>query len=300
MGGIIIIIPIFVTTLLWAQLNPFILISLAATLGMAAVGICDDLTKVAKARSLGLTPKQKLLSQALVGIIVALVISRLPGLRFETFANEAVMDSRTITQLPIIGPVELSWLFFPFVVLVIVGATNAVNLTDGLDGLATGVTAVTAIPFLIIAYVSGNIIFAKHLGAAFIPGTGELAVMCGAIFGSCMGFLWYNTHPAEVFMGDTGSLALGGALAAIAVCTRTEAYLAIVGGVFVAEALSVIIQVSYFKLTHGKRVFRMSPIHHHFELSGWAEEKVVIRFWIVALMTALSGIAVFASRLALK
>ena len=306
MGGVIILIPLIVTTVLWATPNPYILIAVSTTLGMAFIGMLDDLTKVAKARSLGLTARQKLAGQVLVAVLLALVISTASGLRFEmpTRSEDGKVVAmtqieRTITQIPFVGPVDLSYLFIPFVVLVVVGATNAVNLTDGLDGLATGVTAVSVIPFLIISYVTGNLIFARHLGIVFIPGTGELAVMCAALFGSCLGFLWYNSHPAEVFMGDTGSLALGGALAAIAVCTRTEVYLALAGGVFLLEALSVIIQVSYFKYTRGKRIFKMSPIHHHFELSGWAEEKVVIRFWIVGLMLSLASIAVLASRLVL-
>ena len=301
MGGVIILIPLVITTLLWTKMNPFVGIALLTTFGMGLIGFFDDITKVIKARSLGLTARQKLFGQILVALGAALAIKYYPGLRFElNLPNGPATGSiitPTSTQVPVLGALDLGWFFFPFVIAVIVGATNAVNLTDGLDGLAAGTMAVAANPFLLFSYVCGNIIFARHLGIAFIPGTGELAVMCAAIVGGCLGFLWHNAHPASVFMGDTGSLALGGALASIAVCTKTEIFLAIVGGIFVAEALSVMLQVSYFKITKGKRIFKMSPIHHHFELCGWAEEKVVIRFWIAGVMLALFGLTLFAARL---
>ncbi len=301
MGGIIILIPLMITTILWTRLNPFVVIALATTACMGLIGFFDDITKVVKARSLGLTPRQKLLAQALVALGAGLAMQYYPGLRFELnlpgTADAAATMSSTATQLPVIGAFDLNWFYLPFVVAVIVGATNAVNLTDGLDGLAAGTMTVAAFPFLLISYVCGHVIFARHLGVLYIAGSGELAVICASIIGGCLGFLWHNAHPAEVFMGDTGSLALGGALASIAVSTKTEFFLAIIGGVFVLEALSVMIQVSYFKITKGKRIFKMSPIHHHFELCGWAEEKVVIRFWTVGFMMALIGLTLFAARL---
>ena len=301
MGGIIILIPLMVTTLLWTKINPFVVIALLTTIGMGLIGFFDDITKVVKAQSLGLTAKQKLFGQILVALGAAIAIKYYPGLRFElnipSSGASVTSLASTATQLPVFGAINLGWFFIPFVVAVIVGSTNSVNLTDGLDGLASGTMLVAAFPFLLFSYVCGNIIFAHHLGVVFIPGTGELAIMCASIIGGSLGFLWFNSHPAEVFMGDTGSLALGGAISSIAICTKTEFFLAIVGGIFVLEALSVMIQVSYFKITKGKRIFKMSPIHHHFELCGWAEEKVVIRFWIVGFMFALIGLTLFAARL---
>lgn len=299
MGGIIILIPLMITTILWTKINPYVVIALAVSAAMGLIGFFDDITKVVKARSLGLTPRQKLAGQILTGLAAALAINLYPGLRFElNLANgSSTPISASATQIPVLGAIDLGWLFIPFTIAVIVGATNAVNLTDGLDGLAAGTMIVAATPFLFFAYVCGHMIFARHLGVAYVAGVGELAVMSAAIVGGCLGFLWHNAHPASVFMGDTGSLAMGGALSAIAVCSKTEFYLLIVGGIFVIEALSVILQVSYFKITKGKRIFKMSPIHHHFELCGWAEEKVVIRFWIVGIMLAMVGITLFAARL---
>ncbi|MGM0600757.1 MAG: phospho-N-acetylmuramoyl-pentapeptide-transferase [Candidatus Rifleibacteriota bacterium] len=301
MGGIIILIPLMVTTILWTKLNPFVIIALLTTAAMGFIGFFDDITKVVKARSLGLTPRQKFLGQVMVAACAGIAIVYYPELRFElTMPGDGTKTlelAPTVTQLPVVGTFDLGWFYIPFVIAVIVGATNAVNLTDGLDGLAAGTMAVAANPFLLFSYVCGHVIFAQHLGVLHIAGAGELAVMSASIVGGCLGFLWHNSHPASVFMGDTGSLALGGAIGSIAVCTKTEIFLAIVGGVFVLEALSVMLQVSYFKLTKGKRIFKMSPIHHHFELCGWAEEKVVIRFWTVGIMMALIGLTLFASRL---
>lgn len=299
MGGIIILIPLMITTLLWTKINPFVIVALFVTAAMGLIGFFDDITKVVRARSLGLTARQKLFGQILTGLVAALAMKYYPGLRFElNLADGSTLPiSPTATQIPALGAIDLGWLFIPFTIAVIVGATNAVNLTDGLDGLASGTMIVAATPFLLFTYVCGHMLFAKHLGVAYIAGVGELAVMSASIVGGCLGFLWHNAHPASVFMGDTGSLALGGAISAIAVCSKTEFYLVIVGGIFVIEALSVIMQVSYFKMTKGKRIFKMSPIHHHFELCGWAEEKVVIRFWVVGIMLALVGITLFAARL---
>ncbi len=299
MGGIIILIPLMITSLLWTKINAFVVISLLVTAGMGLIGFFDDITKVVRARSLGLTPRQKLAGQIITGLAAALAINYYPGLRFElaNATSNSIEMSPTATQVPIFGALDLGWLYIPFAVAVIVGASNAVNLTDGLDGLAAGSMIVATTPFLVFAYVCGHLIFARHLGVAYIPGVGELAVICAALIGGSFGFLWHNAHPAAVFMGDTGSLALGGSLGAIALCSKTEVFLAIVGGIFVIEALSVILQVSYFKMTKGKRIFKMSPIHHHFELCGWPEEKVVIRFWIMGIMLAMVGLTLFAARL---
>lgn len=300
MGGIIILIPLVVTTILWAKLNPYVTISLLVTAGMGLIGFFDDVTKVVKARSLGLTATQKMVGQIVVALAAAFAIKHYPGLRFElNLPGElnSIPLMPTSTQIPVFGSLDLGWGYILFAVAVIVGTTNAVNLTDGLDGLAAGTMTVATVPFLFFCYVCGHMIFARHLGVAYIPGVGELCIMCASIVGGCIGFLWHNSHPAAVFMGDTGSLALGGTIGSIALCTKTEIFLAIVGGIFVLEALSVILQVSYFKITKGKRIFKMSPIHHHFELCGWAEEKVVIRFWIVGMMLALIGLTLFAARL---
>jgi len=299
MGGIIILIPLMITSLLWTKINAFVVVSLLVTAGMGLIGFFDDITKVVRARSLGLTPRQKLAGQIITGLAAALAINYYPGLRFElaNATSNSIEMSPTATQVPIFGALDLGWLYIPFAVAVIVGASNAVNLTDGLDGLAAGSMIVATTPFLVFAYVCGHLIFARHLGVAYIPGVGELAVICAALIGGSFGFLWHNAHPAAVFMGDTGSLALGGSLGAIALCSKTEVFLAIVGGIFVIEALSVILQVSYFKMTKGKRIFKMSPIHHHFELCGWPEEKVVIRFWIMGIMLAMVGLTLFAARL---
>ncbi len=303
MGGLIILIPFLLTTLLWARWHPSVGIVLFCTLAMAMLGATDDLTKVIKARSLGLTPRQKLAAQILTGIVTAYAVKTWLGVNNElpvplSAGGGSLILSSTFVQVPWFGTIDLGWLYLPFVAFIVVGASNAVNLTDGLDGLAGSVTLTVLIPFLVIALVSGTPELARGLGAAYIPGSAELAILAAALFGGCLGFLWYNANPAQVFMGDTGSLALGGAVAALAVCTRTEVFLALIGGVYVAEALSVIIQVSYFKYTGGKRVFRMSPIHHHFELCGWAEQKVVARFTIVNILLGLAGLALFAMRLA--
>ena len=299
MGGIIILIPLLVTSLLWAKLNPFVWFVIAVTIGMGLIGFFDDITKVVNARSLGLTPRQKLFFQISIGIAAALFIKMYPNLNFAMAVGDQIKSiSSSSVQIPVIGYLDLGWFYIPIALFVIVGCTNAVNLTDGLDGLAAGTVTTAVAPFLLITYCCGHMVFAKHLEVAYISGVGELTIICASIIGGCLGFLWYNSHPAAVFMGDTGSLALGGAIGAIALASKTEFYLAIAGGIFVCEALSVIIQVSYFKLTHGKRIFKMSPIHHHFELCGWAEEKVVIRFWTVGLMLALVALTIFCARLA--
>ncbi len=279
MGGLLILLAITLPTLLWADLtNRNILVALGATLALGALGMLDDWLKVVKRVKAGLMGRWKLLGQGAIGATVALVLLFIP--------TEHV--PATVTTVPFLkfNYVDFGWLFVPFVMIVITGSSNAVNLTDGLDGLASGLVAMVAVTFAALCYVSGHVKFSQYLNVLYLPGSGELTVFCAAIFGAALGFLWFNCHPADVFMGDTGSLALGGALGVVAVLIKKEFLLVVVGGVFVAEALSVIIQVASFKLT-GKRVFKMSPLHHHFELSGWAESRVVVRFYIVAALLAL-------------
>jgi phospho-N-acetylmuramoyl-pentapeptide-transferase len=282
MGGLLILSALMVSTLLWARLdNPYVWIVVMVTLAFGLIGFADDYAKVSKQNTKGVSGRMRMLA----GLTIALMA---------TYAASAFHPSDLSMQLavPLFKDVllNLSWFFIPFGMIVIVGAANAVNLTDGLDGLAIMPVMIAAGTLGIIAYVVGNINFTEYLGVHYVPGTGELMIFASALFGAGLGFLWYNAPPAAVFMGDTGSLALGGALGAIAVCTKHEIVLAIVGGLFVIEALSVIIQVAYFKRT-GKRVFLMAPIHHHFEKKGWAEPQIVIRFWIISLILAMIGLA---------
>lgn len=269
-------------TLLWARLdNGYVWIVLLVTLGFAAIGFADDYAKVTKQHHAGLSGKVRLL----IGLGIAAAAGAAAA-----WAHPAALSGELALPFFKDALINLGLLYVPFAVLVILGAANAVNLTDGLDGLAIMPVMIAAGSFAVIAYMVGNANFANYLGVHFVPGTGELAVFVAALIGGGLGFLWYNAPPAAVFMGDTGSLALGGALGAIAVVTKHEIVLAIVGGLFVVEALSVIIQVLYFKRT-GKRVFLMAPIHHHFEKKGWGEAQIVIRFWIIALILALIGLA---------
>ena len=282
MGGLLILSALLVSTLLWARLdNPYVWIVLLVTIAFGLIGFADDYAKVTKQTTKGVSGKVRFSA----GLIIAALA---------TFAAASFHPPELTNQLafPFLKNflVNMSFFFVPFGMIVIVGAANAVNLTDGLDGLAIMPVMIAAGTFGVIAYVVGNFNYTDYLGVHFVPGTGELLIFCAALFGGGMGFLWYNAPPAAVFMGDTGSLALGGALGAIAVCTKHEIVLAIVGGLFVVEALSVIIQVLYFKRT-GKRVFLMAPIHHHFEKKGWAEPQIVIRFWIISLILALIGLA---------
>lgn len=298
MGGVIILLPALIAIGFWAVPNPLVVVAVIAMLGNGFIGLLDDLTKVIKARSLGLSPRQKLAGQIAIGLFVGFVMrywSAVPAtLPLPVTAGGGTVPlSLASTQIPFVGPIDLSFLYLPFVAFVIVGSSNAVNLTDGLDGLAGSTSTCAFAAMLAMACISSSTDLARLFGAAAIVGSGELAVLCAAIVGGCLGFLWFNANPAQVFMGDTGSLALGGAFGAIGVCLRAEAFLAIVGGIFVAEALSVILQVSYFKYTKGKRIFRMSPIHHHFELGGWPEQKVVARFAITALVLAIVGVAFY-------
>jgi phospho-N-acetylmuramoyl-pentapeptide-transferase len=294
MGGVLIVISTAVPVVMWADLsNPFVMLALFALLAFAAIGFIDDYAKVAKRQNLGLTGKSKIVLQiavsSFVGFVLLVLVSHsaystqliVPFLK--RFRPDLVIHSllhvRTFWPLAFLP-------FMAFVALVITGSSNAVNLTDGLDGLAIGCTVIAAGALTVLTYVSSNFRWSTYLEIQYIPRVGELTVFCGALVGASLGFLWYNAHPAEVFMGDVGSLALGGTLGTVAVIIKQEVLLVFVGGIFVVEALSVILQVGSFKL-RGKRIFRMAPIHHHFELLGWSESKVIVRFWIVALVFAL-------------
>jgi len=283
MGGLLILLGITVATLLWMDLsNRFVWIALGTLIALGAVGFADDYTKVSRKRSLGLTGRGKLLPQFLVALAA--------GFAIQQWAAQGAFS--TVVTFPFLKKaiLDLGILYIPFVSVVLVGSSNAVNLTDGLDGLAIGAVGIAATTYAILAYVTGNAIAARYLQIPFVAQSGELAVFCGAMAGASLGFLWFNCHPADVFMGDVGSLPLGGAIAAVAVMTKQEVLLAIVGGLFLLEALSVIIQVASFKTT-GRRVFRMAPLHHHFELAGWAESRVIIRFWILALFFAVTALS---------
>ena len=282
MGGFLILLAIIVSTLLWADItSAYVWMVLLVTIGFGLVGFADDYLKISRQSSRGLPGKLKLLIEVLIAVAAAFWLL---SITTEPLASGlAVPFFKSIL-------VELGWFFIPFAVIVMVGASNAVNLTDGLDGLAIVPVMIGAGCFGFIAYFVGNAVFANYLQVLHVPGTGELAVFCGALVGASLGFLWFNAPPAMVFMGDTGSLAVGGALGAISVITKHELVLVIIGGVFVLETVSVIVQVVSFRLT-GKRVFAMAPLHHHFEKKGWAESTIVIRFWIIALILALIGLS---------
>ena len=282
MGGVLILLGLFLSVLLWADLSSiYILFLLFISLSYGLLGAYDDYKKIKYKNSSGITFKFKLISQVLLAFIAISIFSyfsdyqELKNLYFPFFKNLII---------------NLGWFFIPFSIFIIVGSSNAVNLTDGLDGLATVPVILVAGCFAFISYVTGNIVFSEYLQIPYIEGVGEISIFCGAIIGSCLGFLWFNAPPAKIFMGDTGSLALGGSLGGIGIITKHEIVLAIVGGLFVLEAISVIVQVTSYKLT-GKRVFRMAPIHHHFEKKGWAESTVVIRFWIISIILAMIGLA---------
>jgi phospho-N-acetylmuramoyl-pentapeptide-transferase len=284
MGGILIVGSILISTLLWAMPgNIYVTLVLATLCFMAAVGFWDDYAKVARKESKGLTAGRKLTLEILwAGTIFAVLVS-LPQTRVNTLT--LMVPFFKLPVIPDMGYV----VGFLFIALIIVGACNAVNLTDGLDGLAIGCSGSAALAYLIMAYAAGHAMLSDYLLIPFVPGVGELAVFCGCLLGSCLGFLWYNCHPAKVFMGDTGSLALGGAIAMVAILIKQELVLIIVGGVFVIEALSVIMQVTSFKLT-GRRIFAMTPIHHHFEKKQWSETQITVRFWIISIIFALLGV----------
>jgi phospho-N-acetylmuramoyl-pentapeptide-transferase len=294
MGGLLIAISILVPTLLWADLtNPFVWIAVFSTLAFAAIGFTDDYLKVVHRRNLGLTARAKLGYQILASVLIAIALIALQhraeySTRLMVPFLKQIHPDLVIQRLahnPNLWP--LAFLpFVAFVVLVIVGSSNAVNLTDGLDGLAIGCTVIAAGALAVLTYLSGHATFATYLELQRMPQIGELTIFCGAMVGSSIGFLWYNAHPAEVFMGDVGSLALGGAIGTVAVMIKQELLLPFIGGIFVIEALSVILQVGSYKLRK-KRIFKMAPIHHHFELLGWSESKVIVRFWIASLVFAL-------------
>lgn len=281
MGGMLVLIAVFVSTLLWADFtNKHIWIVLVSTAGFGLIGFIDDYLKLIKKHSLGLRAKYKLTGQFLIALGIGIYIA------FNV--DGAFMTTVSIPFFKNLYP-DLGWLYIPFAIFVIVSTSNAVNLTDGLDGLAIGPAIIAAFSYAGIAYVAGNSVLADYLNITYVRGAGELTMFCGAVLGAGLGFLWFNTFPAQVFMGDTGSLALGGSLGTIAILTKHEILLAIICGLFVIEALSVIIQVVSFKLT-GKRVFRMAPIHHHFELKGWEEPKIIVRFWIISILLALMSL----------
>ncbi|MBI3452686.1 MAG: phospho-N-acetylmuramoyl-pentapeptide-transferase [Rhodospirillales bacterium] len=282
MGGVLILLALAISTLLWADLrNGYVWAVLLVTAGFGGVGFYDDYLKLTKRNSKGLPGRWKLVAQGTIALVATLWIASMARGTLGTSLAFPFVKSLLI---------DLGWFFIPFAILVMVGASNAVNLTDGLDGLAIVPVMIAAGCFAAISYFAGNIIFSNYLLIHHIPGAGELTVFCAALVGASLGFLWFNAPPAMVFMGDTGSLSCGGALGAISVVTKHEIVLAIVGGLFVLETVSVIVQVASFKLT-GKRVFMMAPLHHHFEKKGWAEPTIVIRFWIIALILGLIGLS---------
>jgi phospho-N-acetylmuramoyl-pentapeptide-transferase len=294
MGGVLIVAAIIIPTLLWADLrNAYVLLAMGATLAFGTIGFVDDYNKVVRRRNLGLTPRAKFSLQVLTCVLVGVALVSLQTQGAYSTQLSVPFFKRLHPNLVISSLFEHTYIwplayvpFVLFLVLVIVGCSNAVNLTDGLDGLAIGCVLVSSTALTVLTYLSSNAKFADYLDLQKIPDAGELVIFCGSLAGASLGFLWYNAHPAEMFMGDVGSLALGGAIGTVAVIIKQEILLLSIGGVFVLEALSVIIQVGSFKLT-GKRVFRMAPLHHHFELLGWSESKIIVRFWIVALVFAL-------------
>lgn len=283
MGGILIIISLFIPTLLWADLaNPYIWLALLSTLGFGLIGFMDDYIKIVKKRSLGLRGRSKLIFQFLIALFIAVSL-------YFIRLGDPITTKLSIPFFKDLAP-NLGVLYILLAVFIIMGTSNAVNLTDGLDGLAIGPTIIASMAFMIIAYLVGNFKFAQYLNIFHVKGAGELAIFAGSLIGASLGFLWFNAYPAQMFMGDVGALALGGALGTMAVITKHEIVLVIVGGIFVIETISVILQVISFKLT-GKRIFRMAPLHHHFEAKGWEEPKIIVRFWIVAILLALLSLS---------
>ena len=282
MGGIIILIGIIFSVILWADLsNIYILFCLYIVTSFGLLGAFDDYKKIRDTSSKGISSRLKILIQLFLAVLGLIVLTYF--IEYDEFNNLYFPFFKNLF-------IDLSWFFVPFSVFVIVGSSNAVNLTDGLDGLATVPVILVAGCFAFISYVTGNIVFSNYLQILYIEGAGEISIFCGSIIGACLGFLWFNAPPAKIFMGDTGSLSLGGSLGAVGIITKHEIVLAITGGLFVLEALSVMVQVISFKLT-GKRIFKMAPIHHHFEKKGWPESTVVIRFWIISIILAMIGLA---------
>lgn len=281
MGGVLIIFAVVLSTLLWARLSvDYVWMVLLITVGYGLIGFVDDYRKLTNRSSKGVPGKVRFTGEVILALIVGIMLYLKPGF------SSAVTIPFFKTILP-----DLGWGYVVFSVFIIVGAANAVNLTDGLDGLAIGPATICFATYLLFAYFAGNIKISGYLQIPYVPGTGELVVFCGAMVGAGIGFLWYNAYPAQIFMGDVGSLSLGGALGTLAVLTKQEILLAIVGGIFVVETISVIFQVGWFKVSNGKRIFRMAPIHHHFELKGWAEPKVIVRFWIITIILALVAVS---------
>jgi phospho-N-acetylmuramoyl-pentapeptide-transferase len=281
MGGILIIFAIVLSTLLWANLAvDFVWLAIMVIVGYGLIGFLDDYKKLSNQNSRGIPGKVRLGAEVIIALFFSIIIYLKPGF------TSTVTIPFFKTVLP-----NLGWGYVILSTFIIVGAANAVNLTDGLDGLAIGPIITCFMTYILFAYFAGNIKISNYLQIPYVAGTGELAVMCGAAFGAGLGFLWFNTYPAQIFMGDVGSLSLGGALGAVAILTKQEILLAIVGGIFVIETFSVIFQVGWFKVSNGKRIFRMAPIHHHFELKGWAEPKVIVRFWIISILLALLAVS---------
>ncbi len=294
MGGLIILLSVAVPVLLWGDIvSIYIILILSGTLFLGAVGFLDDYLKVIKKLPNGLIARYKLLGQVLVGLAVGLVI----------YFSPEFSGYNTLTTVPFLKNVnlDLSYLYIPSVIFIVTATSNAVNLTDGLDGLSIGVTVIVMIALALLSYFSGNAIFSNYLNIIYLPGAGELTVFVAAVVGAGLGFLWYNTYPAQVFMGDTGSLALGGAFGILAVLIKKELFIPILGGIFFMETISVILQRTYFKYTKkkygvGKRIFKMAPVHHHFEMLGWAEPKIVVRFYIIAIILAVVTLVSFKIR----
>ena len=281
MGGVLILLALVLSTVLWTRSNGFVWAVLFLTVGFGLIGFADDYLKLTRRNHRGLPGRMKLIGQFVIALIATIWIVSISPPEIATHLTVPFFKAVAI---------NLGWLYGAFAIIVMIGASNAVNLTDGLDGLAIVPVMIVAGCFAFIAYLVGNVIFSDYLQIQYVAGTGELAVFCGALVGASLGFLWYNAPPAMVFMGDTGSLACGGAIGGIAVITKHELVLVIMGGLFVLETVSVIVQVLSFKLT-GKRVFRMAPLHHHFEQKGWAEQTIVIRFWIIAIILAMAGLS---------
>ncbi len=287
MGGVIIIVAILVSVFMWGDLsNRYILTMITALVGFGAIGFIDDYLKITRKDSKGLRALYKFGLQIILAFVIGFVLYINP---YDPYASAL--------SVPFLKKwlFELGIFYLPFSILVIVGSSNAVNLTDGIDGLAIGLVAIATLANMVLVYISGHSGLAEYLQVLFLTHSGELAVFCGAMFGAALGFLWFNAYPAELFMGDVGSLGLGGALGTLAVITKQEIVLAVVGGIFVVETMSVVLQVASFKLT-GKRVFKMAPIHHHFELKGWPEPRIIVRFWIVGILLALLSLATFKVR----
>ncbi len=299
MGGIIVLLALLLPTFLWADIgNTYVILVFIVTLWLGIVGFIDDYLKVVKKYQKGLIGRYKLVGQVLIGLLLGGVIYFFPELFSENFS-----EINTLTTVPFAKYVNFDFglFYIPVVIFILTATSNAVNLTDGLDGLAIGTVGIAVLALAIISYVTGNAIFASYLTLTHLPGAGELTIFCAALVGASLGFLWYNSYPAQIFLGDTGSLALGGAIGAIVILIKKELILPILGGIFFAETLSVILQVSYFKYTkkkygEGRRIFKIAPLHHHFEKSGWHESKIVIRFYIMAVMLAIIAMTTFKVR----